>query len=110
MNDDRTTSKKLCSWKIKSCVSQTGIKNDIEFKKELHHCYDYLDKVQSTTHQDDLYLYVQKLKEECQILHHAYTYRFYIILFFNSNKDGEMFHGNMIIFDNNLFESYDKFL
>ena len=45
MNDDRTTSKKLCSCKIKSCVSQTGIKNDIEFKKELHHCYDYLDKV-----------------------------------------------------------------
>ena len=29
VNDDRTTSKKLCSYKIKYCASQAGIKKEI---------------------------------------------------------------------------------
>ena len=55
MNDNRTTSEKLCGCKIKMSISHIDIEKEIEFQKKLHGWPDYFHIIYSITHKDDLY-------------------------------------------------------
>ena len=108
--DDGSTAREVWGCEMKTRVARNTMVEEIAFQRKKHGPDATEDSVYTTCHHNFLHDQVHKLSERCQLLHHAYVYNLDKIVYLVRDNMGEILHGNIITFDEEILTSYGKVL
>ena len=108
--DDGSTAREVWGCEMKTRVARNTMVEEIAFQRKKHGPDATEDSVYTTCHHNFLHDQVHKLSERCQLLHHAYVYNLDRIVYLVGDNMGEILHGNIITFEEEILTSYGKVL